>query len=180
MPINFDNLYTQYMHLFKKQNRPNMMINNSLNNVIKNNANQIITKDQFKTRYNYWKEYLKEKENDKKMADELCNQMDIKETCDTDCLKSIADCPKQQKKLAKIANLYNIYNSDTVEVQPFSNLNIFDLNPDEEELFIKVMTWFDIYVNSQNESMGGKRKSYRRKNPKKKTRKYRRKSVRRH
>jgi Flp pilus assembly CpaF family ATPase len=162
---------SSYFKLFSEKNALTRVLKNKTKKLFKRNINKIITQKQFDTKMNESRNYLKQKQMDQTKANEICNK--IKTTnCDEQCIQYIADCPIHHIKLKKIAELYNTENStEKINVNDFSNLDLMNLRPEEEDTYIKVAIWFDSYVNNINinipKNNGGK----------KKTKRYRRKSV---
>ena len=168
-------------NMFSKKNRPTYLLQNKTRKTLKINMNKIMTPQQFNSKIKQWEKYLKHKKMDENKAKQICDNM--KSTnCDEECIQNITDCPNHRKKFKVIAELYNTENlTDQINVNDFANFKLMDLDTNDENTYIKVMTWFDSYVNNINtykskynegkEKIGGKRR-------KRKTKRYHQKSGR--
>lgn len=128
----------------------------------------IMTSQQFNSKIKQWDKYLKQKKMDENIVKQICDNMNST-NCDKECIQSITDCPNHYKKFKVIAELYNKENlTDKIDPDKFANFKFMDLDANEEDTYIKVMTWFDSFVNNINiykskhttekEKIGGKRR----------------------
>jgi hypothetical protein len=151
-------------NIFSKKNRPSKLFQNTTRKFLNRNVNKIMTSQQFNSKIKQWKKYLKQKKMDENIVKQICDNMNST-NCDEECIQSITDCPNHHKKFKVIAELYNKENlTDKIDPNEFANLKFMNLKTNDEDTFIKVMTWFDSFVNNKQkqnegkEKIGGKRK----------------------
>lgn len=154
--------------IFSKKNRLTYLLQNRTRKILKRNMDKIMTSQQFNSKIKQWEKYLQQKKMDENKAKQICDNMKSN-NCDEECIQYIADCPIQRKKFKIIAELYNTENlTEPINVNDFAKLDLMNLDTEDEDTFIKVMTWFDSFVNNINiykskhttekEKIGGKRR----------------------